>query len=215
MKKLLIISLFIILAIPTSQGNAVWFDGNLEYSDLAWGWLASDNREWPDGSIRFSMMADMGVAENGYQDDTYIKPTEDPWTQIPQIQNGTKLGAWGQFFGIPETGYLFDQALGWPDPLDHLWFPYPQDGTPLDYGNFYETSYQFQVGSDPETANNLYFDYYIPDGTIQQLGLADATITGGVHPTVSWAGVTDANQYRFRIIDPNDNAFLFDAYIDF
>jgi hypothetical protein len=41
--------------------------------------------------------------------------------------------------------------------------------------------------------------WYIPQGSIQQIGYpSSVTISGGIHPTITWNKVTDADWYRVR-----------------
>jgi hypothetical protein len=55
------------------------------------------------------------------------------------------------------------------------------------------------------TADPASVDYYIPTGSLRQLDIPQVTVTGGIHPTISWEPVEFADYYVVLITPVGSN----------
>jgi hypothetical protein len=147
--------------------------------------------------------------------------------------NGTEIYRMQAYMGIdtPVSSAYLRFVNYYPNPPDlklddqGLWL----DGTTYQYGmnfnvpsapppgNIYETAYMFYVnesGTDPLSDPTIKMNISVPPNSIEKMDFVIASISGGLHPTVSWNHVEDADQYRFRLYDPTTQLTLFDTRID-
>ncbi|MDP1990721.1 MAG: PEP-CTERM sorting domain-containing protein [Syntrophales bacterium] len=97
-------------------------------------------------------------------------------------------------FQLPETilgpsTYEYGSAFG-SSPIDS-------------YIGVFETTYTFYIGDTLDTATDSR-TLTIPTGSLHKMDLIDdASISGGVHPIISWNHIDDADRYRIRLRLPN------------
>ena len=102
------------------------------------------------------------------------------------------------------------------EPLPYL----AMSGTSYEYFNYvslspppddqfspFEKAYQFNAsnfGSSTVYSKNI----VVPENSLTWLPFVNTTISGGVHPTITWHDVDGADQYRLRLVNPNGNQIL-------
>jgi hypothetical protein len=150
-----------------------------------WAWVYSQNQRNLNGTTFYRMQADVGI--DTYFNQVYINSTNG---DLPLNYGGMWM----------DGSYMYS---GYAVP------PLPAPGS------FYEIGYTFYVSNSgiitptPTPPNNSK-GIAVPQGSIMQLPFVEATISGGAHPTITWNPIAGADQYRFRLVNPINNQFLFD-----
>jgi hypothetical protein len=148
-----------------------------------WPWVISNNDKYVNGNESFKMQAWTGVSTNAYN--VYLKNPVRPDIDVSMIYGGPYSP------GIYQYSYTFATPPG-----------------PSFVGS--HTLYVSNTGTIVDPTDKLVINF--PEAGIEKMPFMDVTnISGGMHPTITWNSLAEADSYRFRLINPVNNAMLFDS----
>jgi hypothetical protein len=117
-------------------------------------------------------------------------------------------GSVNAFLDLPDMGLTFDLPYVSEAPLDPSWYEHFSVFYDPPPGDSWKTAYQFRTDDGLTTP---LFSHATTK--FAAMDFVQAQITGKEYPTITWDPVTDADEYRVRLYNPDNDTLLFNETI--